>query len=182
MITTEKMKKVLEEFTGTIGVGFLISLGLFFLTDSQFKYWSSIESLMETKTWGVLTSVPILIINYIFGLITIELCELFLPILFNRKEALKFNDNFIIVSKLNNELLTSQYNEVKQNKRILNGSFLGLILISIGVFLEGDLFLGDLKVIGIIGMIGSLILTIICPLISITIQKKFNKLLSDYQS
>ena len=59
------MKNVLEEFTGSIGVGCLISLGSFFITDSQFQYWTHIEDLMSTKTWGVLITVPILIFNYI---------------------------------------------------------------------------------------------------------------------
>ena len=41
------MKNVLEEFTGSIGVGCLISLGSFFITDSQFQYWTHIEDLMS---------------------------------------------------------------------------------------------------------------------------------------
>ncbi len=175
------MKKAIEEFTGTVGVGFLVSLGLFFLTDSQFKYWYTIEQLMGTKSWGILISVPILIVNYIFGLITIELGEIFFPKLIRKKDQVEFQENFIKVARVNNELITSRYNEVYQNKRILNGSSIGFILISIGVFLEGIDYWGELRIIGIIGMAGSLIVTGICPIIGLRIQIKFNKTIANYQ-
>lgn len=175
------MKKAIEEFTGTIGVGCLVSLGLFFLTDSQFRYWNAIEQLMGTNSWGVLVSIPILIVNYILGLITIELGEIFLPKLMKKKVQKEFQENFKKVARVNNELISSRYNEVYQNKRILNGSSIGFILISIGVFLEGIDFWGELRIIGIIGMAGSLIVTGICPLIGLKIQAKFNQSIADYE-
>jgi hypothetical protein len=176
------MKKAIEEFTGTIGIGCLVSLGLFFLTDSQFRYWNAIEQLMGTNSWGILVSVPILIINYIFGLITIELGEIILPKLLSMKVQKEFQENLKKVARLNNKLITSRYNEVYQNKRILNGSSIGFILISIGVFLEGIDFWGEFRVIGIIGMAGSLIVTVICPIIGLRIQLKFNQSIEDYKN
>ena len=131
------MKKVIEEFTGTIGVGCLVSLGLFFLTDGLFRYWIFIEELMATNSWGVLVSIPILIVNYIFGLITIELGELLFPKFYAKKIQQDFEDNFTKIVSKNIEPLTSKYNEVHQNKRILNGSSIGLALIGVGVVLEG---------------------------------------------
>jgi hypothetical protein len=176
------MKKALDEFTGTIGVGYLVSLGLFFLTDSQFRYWNTIEQLMVTHSWAVLVSIPILIINYILGLITIELGEILLPKILRKKVQKEFQENFKNVARAKNELITSRYNEVYQNKRILNGSSIGFTLISIGVFLEGIDFLGELRIIGIIGMAGSLIVTGICPLIGLRIQKKFNQSFVNYEN
>ncbi len=176
------MKKVIEEFTGTIGVGCLVSLGLFFLTDSQFRYWNDIEQLMGTNSWGVLVSIPILIVNYILGLVIIELGELIIPKLIRKKDQLEFQENFKKVARLNNELITSRYNEVYQNKRILNGSSIGFILISMGVFLEGIDFSDGLHTIGIIGMAGSLIVTGICPFIGVRIQAKFNQSIENYET
>ncbi|MBK8506049.1 MAG: hypothetical protein IPL46_29950 [Saprospiraceae bacterium] len=148
------MKKVIEEFTGTIGVGCLVSLGLFFLTDSVFRYWIFIEELMVTNSWGVLVSIPILIINYILGLITIEFGELLFPKLYAKEIQQKFEDNFIRIVSKNREPLTSKYNEVHQNRRILNGSSIGLVLIGMGVVLEGLPLIYDYKIIGFIGFMG----------------------------
>jgi hypothetical protein len=88
------MKKIIEEFTGTIGVGCLITLGLFFLTDSQFRYWAYIEGLMKTNSWGVLVSVPLLIVNYILGLIIIEIGELIFPRLYAKNVQKQFKEHF----------------------------------------------------------------------------------------
>jgi hypothetical protein len=175
------MKKTLDELTGTIGVGCLVSLGLYFLTDSQFNYWYTVEQLMKTNTWGVLISIPILIVNYILGLITIEIGEIFIPILFRKKDLQEFYQNFKKVARIGNELIAARYNEVYQNKRILNGSAIGFVLISIGVFLEGINLGIDYQIIGFIGMMGSLILTGLCSFISYRIQSKFNKTLSDFE-
>ncbi len=176
------MNKVLDEFTGIIGVGCLVSLGLFFLTNSQYDYWHTIEHLMETNSWGILVSIPILIVNYILGLITIELGEIIMPMVIKNKNIKDFQDNFGKIAKINNEFITARYNEVYQNKRILNGSSIGFILVSVGVFLEGIDLWRDYRIIGIIGMVGSLIITCICSLISIRIQYKFNKSISDFDN
>ena len=101
---------------------------------------------------------------------------------FQNKNIKAFQDNFANIAKINNEFITSRYNEVYQNERILNGSSIGFILISVGVFLEGIDLWRDYRIIGIIGMIGSLIVTCFCSLISIKIQSKFNKSISDFEN
>ncbi|MEM9390747.1 MAG: hypothetical protein AAGA02_09755 [Bacteroidota bacterium] len=168
------MKKVIEEFTGTIGVGCLLSLGLFLLTDSMFRYWDIIEGLMKTNSWVVLISVPILIINYIFGLITIEFGDLIFPKFYAKEIQQKFDDNFIRIVSINNDPLTSKYNELYQNKKILNGSSIGLVLIGIGVVLEGLPLNFGFRIIGFIGFIGSIVLAIINLNISKILQSRFN--------
>lgn len=111
------MKKVIEELTGTIGVGCLVSLGLFFLTDSMFRYWIIIEALMKTNSWDLLILAPILIINYIFGLITIEFGELIFPHFYAKNIQQNFDDHFIRIVSINNAPLTNKYNEAYQNKK-----------------------------------------------------------------
>lgn len=168
------MNKVIEEFTGTIGVGFLVSLGLFFFTDSQYYYWPAIEELMGTNSWSVMVSIPILIVNYILGLIIIEISEIIFPLIFAKDIQDVFSSNFEKVAKFESDFVASRYNEVYQNKRILNGSSIGFFIIAFGIFLESLNVNGMLKLIGIIGAIGSVIIGVICPLISVKIQSKIN--------
>jgi hypothetical protein len=168
------MKKIIEEFTGTIGVGCLLSLGLFFLTDSKFRYWIYIEELTKTNSWGILVSVPLLIINYILGLITIEIGELIFPHVYAKNIQKQFREHFGTVIEFDNRFLADKYNEINQNKRILNGSSIACILIGIGVFFEGLPLSSGYRIIGVIGLIGCLIIAGICPFISKTIQSNFN--------
>ena len=74
--------------------------------------------LMSTKTWGVLITVPILIFNYIIGLIIIELSEIIYPKLVKINLQSEFRDNFKKVALQKNEFVTTRYREVCQNKRI----------------------------------------------------------------
>ena len=163
------------------GVGFLVSLGLFFLTDSQVGYWGHIEYLAGTNSWGILASVPILIVNYIMGLIVIEIAEVAYLNLIYRRLQVEFQNSFKNIAQLNNEFVSARYTEVYQNKRILNGSSIGFMVISMGVFLEAVKLGGSMQLVGMIGMLGSLSLAIICPVISLRIQSEFNQLLKSFQ-
>ncbi len=131
------MKKVIEEFTGTIGVGCLVMLGIFFLTDSFFRYWYLIEGLMHTNSWSILVSVPILIVNYIFGVIVIEIRELLIPKYYRSTVHNEFDENMMFVVQKNNDFLSSRYSDIWQSKRVLNGSAIAFVLVGMGVFLEG---------------------------------------------
>ena len=76
-------------------------------------------------------------------------------------------------------MVSSRYNEIYQNKRILNGTSIGFILIGIGIFFEGSALSGEFKIIGLIGLIGSFIIAWICPIISKKIQDKFNLMIKN---
>jgi hypothetical protein len=168
------MKKVIEEFTGTIGVGCLVMLAFFFTTDSVFRYWSHIEHLTNTNSWSILISVPILIVNYIVGIIVIEIGELLIPTYYKPEVHRRFDENMTVVVEINSEYLSSRYADVWQSKRVLNGSSLAFVLLGIGVFFEGLPLDMGFKIIGIIGMVGSFVLAVICPFISSRIQEMFN--------
>src|SRR5262245_57925422 len=116
------------------------------------------EELTKTNSWGILISLPILILNYILGLITIEIGDIVFPKVYAKKTQQQFNDNFMKIIDLNNEMLSSRYNEIYQNKRILNGSSIGFILIGVGIFFEGLPLVWMFKMLGFIGFIGSFII------------------------
>ena len=124
-----------------------------------------------------MVSVPILILNYILGLITIEIGEIIFPKISGRKIQFDFENNFRKVAKFGNELIANRYNEIYQNKRILNGATIGFIVTAIGIFLEGIIFTGVFRTIGFIGLIGSFSVACLCQIISVKIQSKFNKLI-----
>jgi len=175
------MKKVIEEFTGMIGVGCLAMLGLFFLTDSVFRYWYLIELLTKTNSWAILISIPILIVDYILGLIIIELGELFVPKLYAKSVQHEFEAAIFRVMEVNKDLLSNRYAEINQNRKILNGSSIGFILVGVGVFFEGLPMSDGYRQIGIIGLLGSLVLAVICPLIGYKIQQNFNKIIKQLE-
>jgi len=169
------MKKVIEEFTGTIGVGCLVMLSLFFLTDSIFRYWHHMEDLTHTNSWSILISVPILIVNYIFGVIVIEIGELLIPKRYESKVHDEFDNKILLVIEKDSDFLTSRYSDIWQSKRILNGSSIAFVFLGIGVFFEGVAVNGGFMIIGVIGLAGSFVLAAICPYISARTQKKFNQ-------
>jgi hypothetical protein len=176
------MKKVVEEFTGTIGVGCLVMLAFFFATDSIFRYWHYIEVLTNTNSWSILISVPILIVNYILGIIVIEIGELLIPKYYKTNVHNEFDRNMKTVVDKDNDFLSSRYSDVCQSKRVLNGSSLAFVLLGVGVFFEGLPLDFGYKIIGIIGMAGSLSLAAICPFISVRIQQKFNRSVLNMQT
>ena len=78
---------------------------------------------------GILVSNSYFNSQLYFRLITIELGEIIMPMVIKNKNIKIFKYNFGKIAKVNNELITSRYDEVYQNKRILNGRSIGFILV-----------------------------------------------------
>ncbi len=64
------MKLSLEDITGFLGVGTLEILGVFFILDGTFGFLTFIEIYSKTSTWAILVTVPLLVVAYVFGLLT----------------------------------------------------------------------------------------------------------------
>lgn len=168
------MKKAIEEFTGTIGVGFMSFLGLLLIIDSKWSFWQHVEFLTGTDSWGVFAAIPLLVINYIVGLITIEFAELIGSSL-NWKAYINFRDHLQRVVEIDSDLLSARYSEVLQNRRILLGSSIGFLVLGIGVCAEGRTIKEGVEVMGYIGLAGGIILATLCPFIASRIQSRFNR-------
>ena len=167
------MKKALEDFTGTLGIGYLFSLGLFLLMDSSYKIHSSVQHVSTLKTWEILAAIPLLMVIYIIGIVVIELSEIILPGFFFKKTQKSFSAIIAKVVKHESELLQTRYLIVLQHRRILNAGFLAFLVAGIGSYLDGVIYSEKTKLFGLAGLIVAIILAIGCPLISVRVQKNF---------
>lgn len=169
------MKKVLEEFTGILGIGYLFALGLFFIVDSMYKIHDNVNYVAGLKTWNILASIPLLMVAYILGLIVIQASELVIPNILFPNIQKGFNRLLPKMIEKNSELLNNRYMEVFQNKRILNGGFVSFLIVGIGAYMDGNVYSGNAEIFGFVGLCGALATAIICPLISVRIQSQFMK-------
>ena len=156
---------------GVFGVGSLIILGIFFILNGTIELWDTLEAAIELKGWNVLVSVPLVVVSYLFGIIAIEIADVFL----RTKRAKELDIKTIQqLAKENNQFLQSLYFENQQTQRLLKGGAVAFIFISIGSLLNG-LHWSGIGILGIVGSVGALALTIICLIISKLVRIDFIK-------
>lgn len=122
------MKNVLEEYTGIIGIGCTMCLGLVFITDSQAKYFNIIEEVSKMRSWTILMSIPILILNYVFRLIVVYISEIIIPFLFQRSLYKKYTKLFSKIAESKNEMIQNKYINDARDIRILYGCSFSFLL------------------------------------------------------
>lgn len=167
------MKAVLDEYTGILGIGYLFGIGIFFIADSFYRFHDYVNTVVERATWPILATIPLIILAYIFGLIIVQISELVIPKLFFPTVQDKFRHSLSFVIKTDSELLNNRYQDIIKNRQLLNSGVIAFTTVGIGSGLDGSSYEGVAPIFGFIGLIGSVVIGIICPIISAKMQEKF---------
>lgn len=168
------MKPSIEDITGFMGIGTLEILGIFFILDGISGFLSFVEIYSKTAAWGIFVTIPILVIAYIFGLLTSIGMEIFLNKIFPNQLASKL---LLITIKKDNKLISTKFIELERQSRLLNGCSFAFLLLGIGSLAEVKM-MGEFGFVGYLGLIGSLIVSLSCPVIARQLQKQFYQSIS----
>lgn len=162
-------KPELEEIAGYAGVGSLEILGIFFILDGLSGFLSFIETYSDTKTWSILVTMPLLVVAYIFGLLS----SLVVATLSNRFIPSCIQPDLIariLVSKV--QPLVSRMAEVERCQRVLHGATLGFVLLATGALVETRM-MGQFAFVGYIGCLGGLLVSASCLTVAVKIRTEF---------
>jgi len=124
----------LGSFAGATGVGALCILGVFLFLDGRApELFPTIEEYSKTATWGVVAAIPVLAIAYVIGLMLITAScfavrGAFGPSL--RDEAADVARVSLVAVK--ESVLAQEYSQLKQERDVLGGAALSLIVLAIG--------------------------------------------------
>jgi hypothetical protein len=159
-------KPALEEVSGYLGVGSLELLSAFFIMDGPTNLLPFAETIFKTTTW--LATVPLLVISYVLGLISslgaeAAITRIVRPAL---TPAL-----FAMVSGSGNDLLIQRYVDVERHTRLLHGCTLAFLLLGLGCWSEVNM-LGDFGFVGYLCLSGGLLLSVLCPLLALRLQRQ----------
>lgn len=161
-------KPALEEVSGYLGVGSLQLLGAFFIVDGSTNFVPFAETTFKTNTWALLATVPLLVVSYVLGLVSSLGAEAAITRIV--RPALT-PELFAVVSGSGNELLIQRYVDVERHTRLLHGCTLAFILLGMGCWSEVGM-LGEFGFVGYLCLAGGLLLSALCPLLALRLQRQ----------
>ena len=155
-------KPEIEEVSGFLGVGSLAILGIFFILDGASGFLAFVEVYAKTSTWAILVTVPVLVVAYVFGIISslgVEaLLEKVLPSALT--PAL-----FRTVSESKNDALMQKYLDAERRGLLLHGCVAAFLLLAVGSWAEAQM-MAPFGFVGYIGLIGGLAVAVLCPILA----------------
>ena len=159
-------KPAVEEISGFLGVGSLEILGVFFILDGTSGFLAFIEAYAKTTAWAILVAVPLLVVAYVFGLISslgVEaVLERFIPS--QLTPAL-----FRAVSESKNDALMQKYLDAERQTLLLHGCVAAFLLLSIGSWTEVPM-MAPFGFVGYVGLVGGIAIAALCPVLAHRVQ------------
>lgn len=126
-------KATLEELTGYLGVGAIEMLGAFFIGDGQSNLIDWIGLLKGSQTLAIAGAVPLLVICYVLGLVTVTMVQGGMRFLVRPVITPKL---FAEISTSDNDVLVRRFAEVERHSRLLYGCSGAFLVLSIGCLFE----------------------------------------------
>ena len=161
-------KPAIEEVSGFLGVGSLEILGIFFILDGTSGFLAFVEAYAKTSAWAILVAVPLLVVAYVFGIISslgVEaLLERFLP-------SELTPTLFRVVSESKNDALMQKYLDAERHGLLLHGCVAAFLLLAVGSWAEVPM-MTPFGFVGYIGLIGGVAVVVLCPLLARRIQRQ----------
>jgi hypothetical protein len=148
----------LGTFAGATGVGALCILGVFLLLDGCAPtLFPTFEEYAKTATWGVVAAVPVLAIAYVIGLVLITASCFAVRGSFGPSLLDEATDTARVSHvSAKDSVLAQEYIRLKQERDVLGGAALALIVLAIGALSETK-NLGHLKLVIGVAAAGALI-------------------------
>lgn len=125
-----------EGVAGLTGIGALCILAIFLLFDGRYPdLFPTVELLSKTATWGVVVAVPVLVLAYVIGLIVVNGASLLLD-QFTVTAVISRSADLLTIAHFDKGSVTEQYLRLYQEKELLAGSSLALLLLAFGAWSE----------------------------------------------
>ncbi len=151
--------QTIEGFAGASGVGSLCFLGIFLFLDGRVpSLYPTVEFFAKSTTWSIVAAIPVLAIIYVIGMLAVNVGELVVDRIPRSQSDYEIAD-LVIVGKHDKAAVTQQYLKLRQEKEVLSGSFIALVLLAIGALSEIS-NLPFLRVVIVIAAIGSFIVAL----------------------
>jgi sterol desaturase/sphingolipid hydroxylase (fatty acid hydroxylase superfamily) len=161
-------KPVIEEVSGFLGVGSLQILGIFFILDGTSGFFAFVEAYAKTSAWAVLVSVPLLVVAYIFGIIS----SLGVEALLEKLRPSELTPTlFREVSESKNDALMQKYIDAERHGLLLHGCVAAFLLLAVGSWAEVPM-MEPFGFVGYVGLMGSIAVAVLCPLLARRIQRQ----------
>jgi sterol desaturase/sphingolipid hydroxylase (fatty acid hydroxylase superfamily) len=161
-------KPAIEEVSGFLGIGSLEILGVFFILDGTSGFLAFIEAYAKTSAWAILVTVPVLVVAYVFGIISSLGVQAFLEKLLPSELTPTL---FRAVSESKNDALMQKYLDAERHSLLLHGCVAGFLLLAVGSWAEVPM-MAPFGFVGYIGLIGGAVVAVLCPLLARRIQRQ----------
>lgn len=165
MVTT---KPTIEEVSGFLGIGSLEILGIFFILDGTSNFLQFIELYAKTSAWAILVTIPLLVVSYVFGVISSLGVQALLERFFPSKLTPML---FCMVSESRNDALMQKYLDAERHSLFLHGCTAAFLLLAVGSWAEVDM-MKPFGFVGYIGMLGGVAVASLCPVLAYRLQNQ----------
>jgi len=158
------------DFTSALAVGALVCLGVFFVVDHFMNLWVFFEEYSNNTTWKIVIALPVLIINYVAGVICINVAAIVFDRLkiINEKEELS---RFISIAGTENEAYIQKYIDLERLLQFFKGCTLGFLILGIGTFFTSKWLHGYESFAYLFG-VAMIVIAAACPFIAMKYQSR----------
>lgn len=131
-----KVEGAIEKFALAVAIGSLFLLSGFLIVDATTDgFLAEFEKYSKSPAWAVVAAVPAITLAYILGafiqVISDEIVRKISP-----SAQLEEWQALESLARSKNEILASQYEELRRSKKLLEGCLAPLLILAIGIFLE----------------------------------------------
>ncbi|MCK5148860.1 hypothetical protein KAR48_19050 [bacterium] len=131
-----------ESGSTRIAIGSLIVVSIFLIACSYQNIFPFIEGLSNTGTWGLLVSIPVLIISYILGTLAICITDFFIDKTVWRLLSMPGKYELLFrVAQLDNSLISNKYSKLVGRISLLQISVPTILLLSVSVLKASSLLI-----------------------------------------
>ena len=167
-------KSSIDELSGFLGVGSLQLLAIFFILDGTTGFLKFLEDYAHTNTWSILVSLPLLVVAYVFGLISCLGMEAIFEGIWQSSLRAEI---FYKVTESKNETLLQKYLDAERHIQLLNGCVAAFVLLGIGSLAEVRQ-MPSYEVVGYLGLGGGLLTAILCRVLCWRLERKIHRLVT----
>lgn len=161
---------------GTLAVGSLCFLGIFMVVDGFTGLYVLIEDYSADAAWAVLFAFPALVLSYVLGLLATLGAHRVSCRLRGRSTDLEIEE-FAAIASSGNQGLLEMYTAIRQHEILLEGAVIGFGCMAVGA-VSATRWLGAFTTFGWVASGGFLVLSLLCPVLSVSLAKQAELLAS----
>jgi hypothetical protein len=163
-------KNAITELSGSIGIGALHVLGLFFILDGRFAFLGFVEPYAYAASWNIFVTLLVLLVSHVLGVLSMLVSDAVLSHLFNNRYSLA--PLFVQVTLTKSEQLMARYLETERLQRFLAGVALSFLTLSLGSWSEVRM-MGSYGAVGYVGMALSVLACCGCVALAMRMRSSF---------
>jgi hypothetical protein len=163
-------ENAITEVSGSVGIGALHVLGLFFILDGRFAFLGFVEQYACTASWSIFVTVLVLVSSHVVGLLSMLVSDALLVHLFKNRYSLA--PLFVQVTLTKSEQLIARYLETERLQRFLAGVALSFLMVGLGSWSEVRM-MGSYGAVGYVGVALSVLACCGCVALAVRMRNSF---------